>query len=552
MRPRVAGFSILDNEQDKAGAINSRRWRIFRSTVAFALQETYPLDFLTILWQPALKGQARFLDRLIGDIRNKAAERGKNLAIQALPVDFAEPFDMQACFALLWETLQNEVPEDSQVFLNLNNGTHTMQMAMFLLAKYWPQAQQINLLQVFRDRETPEPLAGNTFLAQARRLDLRWENLKPLERQIRREKDEVLRAITLKASRHPETAKLFREIVDIGCYTDDLLLLTGPTGSGKSRIAEEIHHGWARRRGRKKAPFLELNAAGLSGDLIRSTLFGHARGAFTGANEDRDGFLLAAHQGTLFLDEIGELDPRSQAELLLAIETRTFYPVGSTQRKSSDFRLICATNRDLRKMVQEGTFREDLYSRLRCWEFQLPGIRDLPRDLEGHVDYELRLCNAEEFRKGNPQPFQAFFEDRAKSRYLAFGAGADALWTGNFRDLKFSIRRLATRARLLESRITEKMVAEEISRLRDLWGCVREAESFDIAAAVQGFEKSLRTQFPGHNLLDALEAALLTHLHQKLGNKAEVARRLYEEPRRPLANPSNRFRERFRSLFPKG
>ena len=114
--------------------------------------------------------------------------------------------------------------------VNLNNGTHTMQMAMFQLAKYWPGNRQINLLQVFRDRSVTEHLPANTFKAQARLLDLRWENLKPVERLVRKEKDEIYHAISLKNSNHSEVEKLFREIVDIGCYTDDLLLLTGPTG----------------------------------------------------------------------------------------------------------------------------------------------------------------------------------------------------------------------------------------------------------------------------------------------------------------------------------
>ncbi|MBF0498693.1 MAG: sigma 54-interacting transcriptional regulator [Candidatus Riflebacteria bacterium] len=542
------GFSILDNEQDKAGAVNTRRWRIFRSTLAFALQESFPLDFLTILWQPSLKGQIRLLERTIADIRSRAATRGLNIAIQALPVEFSDPFHLQECFRVLWETLQSEDSGDAQLFLNLNNGTHTMQMAMFLLAKYRLDGRPINLLQVYRNRSIDDPVPANTYQAQARLLDLRWEKLQPLERRIRKEKDEIYHAISLQHSRHREVEQLYREIVDIGCYTDDLILLTGPTGSGKSRIAEEVHHGWARRLGRPRAPFFELNAAGLSGDLIRSTLFGHTKGAFTGATEDRDGFLLAAHQGTLFLDEIGELDLRSQAELLLAIETKSFYPVGSTKRRTSEFRLLCATNRDLRVMVQQGTFREDLFARIRCWEFHLPGIRDLPKDFEANVDFELKLCNAEEFRKGNPEPFQVFFEEKAKAGYLTFAISSEAIWTGNFRDLKFSVRRMATKARLAESTITTSIANEEIERLRSAWsgGGQRDIDSVDV---LRRFEQLARKRHPRRNLIDAIEALLLSEGLQESGNKAQTARRLYESAEKPLANPSNRFRERYRSLF---
>ena len=537
--------------QDKAGAVNVRRWRIFRSTVAFALQETFPLDFLFILWQPSQVGHAKFLDRTISDIRDRIADRKRNLAIQAVPVDFDEPFNLQENFRVLWETLQSEVGEDSQVFFNLNNGTHTMQMAMFLLAKYRPVHRPIELLQVFRDRGIPDQKASCTHHAQAHRLDLRWENLQPLERQIRKEKAEIREAIFLKSTRHPEVDRLYQEIVDIGCFTDDLLLLTGPTGSGKSRIAEEIHHGWAKRKNQPRAPFFELNAAGLSGDLIRSTLFGHTRGSFTGATEYRDGFLLAANRGTLFLDEIGELDLRSQAELLLAIETKTFFPVGSTVQKTSDFRLICATNRDLRQMVQGGSFREDLYTRIRCWEFTLPGVRELPLDFDENIHFELKQCNSEEFRKGNSQPFQVFFDSEAKKQYIRFCKSPEALWTGNFRDLKFSIRRMFVKAQLKESPITKEIVAEELNRLRDAWSLQQPRVGFRADVFPSGLEATVRAAFPELHLLDAIEAFLIKTGFEKTGNKAGVGRWLYEIPGKKLPNPSNRFRERFQSLFGK-
>ncbi|NLI79658.1 MAG: sigma 54-interacting transcriptional regulator [Candidatus Riflebacteria bacterium] len=550
MTQPLSGFSLLDNEQDKAAATTVRRWRLFRSTVAFALQETFPLTTLTILWQPGLRGQEALLARVCDDIRRRLAERRRSLDLRLLPVTFADPFDLQDCFQVLWDAVEADHAAAGPAFFNLGNGTHTMQMAMLLLARYPPEGRPLHLLQVSRDRATADPLAATTWKAQARRLDLRWENLRPLERRVRREKGEILRAVALKRSRHPAAERLYREIVEIGCYTDDPLLLTGPTGTGKSRIAQEIHHGWARRAGRPQAPFLELNAAGLSGDLIRSTLFGHTRGAFTGATADRDGFLLAADRGTLFLDEIGELDLRSQAELLLALETRTFYPVGSTQRRTSDFRLLCATNQDLRRMVQAGTFREDLYTRIRCWEFRLPGIRDLPRDFEGHVDHEIRLFNAAEFRKDNPQPFQVVFEPEAKAAYLAFGTSPAALWAGNFRDLKFSVRRMAIKARLRETPITPALVAEEIAHLEGLWAPAARPPAADLDDTLARLEEHARRRHPAMHLLDAVEATLLTRGYEREGNKARVARWLYESPGQTLANPSNRFRERFKSLFP--
>ena len=245
-----------------------------------------------------------------------------------------------------------------------------------------------------------------------------------------------------------------------------------------------------------------------------------------------------------------ELDLRSQAELLLAIETKTFYPVGSTRKQTSDFRLICATNKDLQKMVQEGAFREDLYTRIRCWEFLLPGIRDLPKDFQDNVDHEMKQNNSEEFHKGNAHPFQVFFEDAAKASYNAFGISPEALWTGNFRDLKFSIRRLATKARLRESSITLEMVLEEIDHLRKIWGYPKQKTEANPDEILATLERMAHSQYSDRNLLDALESYLLTLGFEKYGNKAKTAKWLYETPGKSLVNPSNRFRERFKSLFP--
>ena len=200
-------------------------------------------------------------------------------------------------------------------------------------------------------------------------------------------------------------------------------------------------------------------------------------------------------------------------------------------------------------MVSDGTFREDLYSRIRCWEFQLPGIRDLPKDFEESVNFEIKVCNSEEFRKGNSQPFRVFFEDDAKGRFLEFGVSDEAKWTGNFRDLKFSIRRMFVKAKLNESTINMENVVEEIERLRKFWQISKDERGIDLPGLLSRLEKIAREKFPGLHLMDALEALMLSEGLEKLDNKALVARWLYETSGKLLRNPSSRFRERHKSLF---
>jgi transcriptional regulatory protein RtcR len=206
--------------------------------------------------------------------------------------------------------------------------------------------------------------------------------------------------------------------------------------------------------------FVEVNCATLRGDGAASTLFGHKKGAFTGAATDRAGLLRAAHDGVLFLDEIGELGTDEQAMLLKAVEEKRFFPMGSDREVSSDFQLIVGTNRDLRVDVAQGRFREDLYARINLWSYTLPGLSQRTEDLEPNIDHLLSKAGIE---LGRAVRFNA----EAKADYMRFAQSADALWSGNFRDLSASVTRLATLAD--GGRITTGQVEAEIQRLRWLW-----------------------------------------------------------------------------------
>lgn len=202
--------------------------------------------------------------------------------------------------------------------------------------------------------------------------------------------------------------------------TDNTLLITGRTGTGKSFLAKQIHAASPRRAGR----FVAVNLATLSENLIESELFGHERGAFSGAESKRVGKLESANGGTIFLDEIGELPPRLQTKLLEALNSFTICPVGSNREVTLNVRVITATNRDLEEMVGKGEFREDLFFRINTFQFHLPDLSGEPDRIES-----LAVKFAREAAVTQNRPFLGIGESViAELRAYA--------WPGNVRELK--------------------------------------------------------------------------------------------------------------------
>jgi transcriptional regulator with PAS, ATPase and Fis domain len=210
-------------------------------------------------------------------------------------------------------------------------------------------------------------------------------------------------------------------------HSDATVLLRGETGTGKGLVARLLHDASARAA----APFAHVDCAALAPSVIESELFGHERGAFTGADACRQGRLEAAARGTLFLDEIAELEPRLQAKLLRALQDRAFERVGGTRTLSLTARVVAATHRDLRRAVAEGSFRADLYFRLQVFEVTLPPLRERLDDLSALV---ARGLDAIAQRAGRPSPRVADGFVEALARHA---------WPGNVRELWNLLERLA-------------------------------------------------------------------------------------------------------------
>ena len=298
--------------------------------------------------------------------------------------------------------------------------------------------------------------------------------------------------------------------IDIVAASDLNVLISGETGTGKELVAKAVHQGSPRAAN----PLVYLNCAALPESVAESELFGHVKGAFTGALSARSGLLREADGGVLFLDEIAELGLDEQAMLLKAIEEKTFFPFGSDKEVHSDFQLIAGTHRDMRQWVAEGRFREDLYARINMWSFALPGLAQRKEDITPNVDYELQRFSRE-------SQTQIRFDKEAREGYLAFACSSRALWRGNFRELSASVARMATLAE--RGRITQDLVLEEISRLQTDW-------QTDVTQPATDMEIDL---FDQRQLETVLEVC------RRSASLSEAGRELFAVSRLKKANPND-------------
>jgi len=286
----------------------------------------------------------------------------------------------------------------------------------------------------------------------------------------------------------PQMAEIFGRI-DKVAVGDVNVCIHGESGTGKELIARAIHYASARR----DRPLITLDCTTIPEGLMESHLFGHVRGAFTGATEHREGVFALAHTGSLFIDELGELSPRLQAKLLRVIQTREFSKVGGTKPIRTDIRLITATNKDLKAAVAEGTFREDLYYRVAVFMIKVPALRERPEDIPHLVDHFLRRfagLYGKHITKVTPATLERMLTQP---------------WPGNIRQL--------------ENFLEQAVVLAEGDTLteRDLF-----AGDFSIVAgpALSGLFEA------GLPLSEVERRHILRTLHKALGNRTEAARLL--------------------------
>jgi two-component system response regulator HydG len=277
------------------------------------------------------------------------------------------------------------------------------------------------------------------------------QSLKSAERKLRAHRQALVRVVPEVEEPFGIVAKsgAMRKLVDLArrvAKVDSSILIGGESGSGKERIARLVHEESTRATG----PFIAVNCAAITESLLEGELFGHARGAFTGATHDRPGLFEAANGGTLFLDEIGEVSPGMQAKLLRALQEREIRRVGENKIRSVDVRIVAATNRDLAKCVASGSFRQDLYYRLKVIELDLPPLRNRKEDI---LPLARVLLAASALRmKRKPSSLDAATADQLL-RYP---------WPGNVRELENAMERAVALGR--SSHVAVADLPEEVRR----------------------------------------------------------------------------------------
>lgn len=453
MKTRVAlGFVGTTLDQGK----NPDRWQRWRPTVSLCQHDDLKIDRLELL-------HARPHTALAVRIEKDIVQVSPETKVRRHIVEFKDPWDFEEVYTGLHAFVRGYAfaPETEDYLVHITTGTHVVQICWFLLAE--ARVVPGRLVQVSPPKRWKDGAPGSYGL-----IDL---DLSRYDRIATRFKAEAQAATSFLKSGIETCNSAFNRMIDrieqVAVRSKSPLLLMGPTGAGKSHLARRIYELKAQRH-QLEGPFVEVNCATLRGDSAMSALFGHVKGAFTGAMAERAGLLRAANGGMLFLDEIGELGSDEQAMILRAIEDKCFLPVGSDKEVKSDFQLIAGTNRDLAQAVARGAFREDLLARLNLWTFALPGLKDRREDIEPNLDFELSRYAT---RTGDT----VTFNKEARDRFQRFAMSGEATWPANFRDLGACVTRMATLAP--SGRINEQCVDEEIERLRAQWGADSSGES---------------------------------------------------------------------------
>lgn len=512
---KTVAIGFLGMQLDHGGK-SSARWEKWRPSVGLCQQDDLVVHRLELLHDARSRGLA---ERVQGDIQAISPET----EVKLVEVTLRDPWDFEEVYTLLLD-FARAYPfdlDDEEYLVHITTGTHVAQICWFLLAeaRYLPA----RLVQTSPPRKKDVADAAGSYEL----IDLDLSRYNKIAQRFQREHHDNLSFLKSGiATRNAGFNTMIEQIEKVAGRSKAPMLLVGPTGAGKSFLARRVYE-LKRQRQPLSGRFVEVNCATLRGDSAMSTLFGHVKGAFTGAQSERPGLLRAADGGLLFLDEIGELGPDEQAMLLKAIEEKRFFPFGGDKEVESDFQLIAGTHRDLGQWVRDGRFREDLFSRINLWTFDLPGLAQRPEDIEPNLDYEL-----ERFARDHGQLVR--FNVEARRRYLAFAASGEATWRGNFRELGASVTRMATLSEA--GRITEAQVADEIGRLGRSWG---RGVVLDEAARVLG------AQAERLDLFDRAQLNTVITLCRQSDSLSEAGRKLFAVSRqeKKVPNDADRLRK---------
>lgn len=519
MRRRVA-ISILGTTLDIGR--HEDRWRRWRPTVALCQQPGLFIDRLELLYNPRSEGLSR---RIADDI----AQVAPATEVRTHCISMRDPWDFSEVYTSLRDFVRGYTfdPEQEDYLVNITTGTHVAQICWFLLTEAHYIPGRLLQLSPPRRKEGDTDVIGSHSI-----IDLDLSRYDAIATRFAAERDEATSFLKSGiATRNVAFNDMIAQIERVAIRSRAPILLTGPTGAGKSQLAQKIYELKKSQR-QVSGAFIEVNCATLRGDSAMSTLFGHVRGAFTGAHAARAGLLKAADKGMLFLDEIGELGLDEQAMCLRAIEEKRFLPVGADRDTTSDFQLAAGTNRDLGIAVREGRFREDLYARLNLWTFQLPALKDRREDISPNLEFELKRWSEREGQN-------VTFNREAQERYLAFALSPASDWRANFRDLSASVTRMATLAP--NARIDEATVEAEIARLMKLWGQAAQGNDADAALiAALG-----RDRVEAIDLFDRAQLATVIAICRTSGSLSAAGRALFAVSRlqKTSGNDADRLRK---------
>lgn len=508
---------ILGSRLDHGG-LGKRRWERWRPSVALLMHSEFPVDEFLLMYLPE---DQVLLDLTIQDM----AQVSPQTKVTAVPIHCDDPWDFEQVYSQIHDVAINQSfdVEQNNYFINITTGTHVAQICLYLLteAHYLPG----KLLQSSPSKE------GAPGVYHVIDLDLsRYDQI--ASRFAKESSDAVIHLKSGIHTRNKAFNSLIEQLEQVSIKSTAPILLNGPTGAGKSQLAKRIYE-LKKQRGQLTGELVEVNCATLRGDNAMSALFGHVKGAFTGALNARMGLLREADKGLLFLDEIGELGLDEQAMLLRAIEEKIFMPFGGDQPVSSNFQLIAGTHRNLFDQVRQGLFREDLLARINLWTYELPSLKERIEDLEPNIEHELQ-----KFTRN--AGYKVSFNKGARDQYLQFANSSQALWRANFRDLNSSITRMATLA--VGGRITEALVDAEIIRLQQAWsGFQASPQSHaDLVADVLSPE-----QLSELDLFDRLQLNEVIKICRNSRSLAEAGRVLFNASRekKSSTNDSHRVKQ---------